>query len=278
MKICYFITLYHKFDQAVRLISKLAGPSTSFVLHIDKQAGESPLDLLRVELGSGQDVHFAPRVASKWGSYKGALAIANCIHTAVREIDYFDRCILLSGQDYPICSRRGIFEFFEKNVDLEFIEAFPMDIVDETQPGWSPYYRFRRRHFWIGNRRSKIPILRKGLPDLQMYHGSTWWALSRDAILYLDAEIRRNHRLRRFLKTGFLVEEAYVPTLIMNSSLLHRVAKRNVTFDQWTPTSGPHPKILTESDFEQLMASPKLFARKFDASVDSSILDRLDAF
>jgi hypothetical protein len=219
---------------------------------------------------------FADRVRSKWGSYNGARAVANCIHTAVQNVSDFDRCILLSGQDYPISNRGEIYEFFRKNVNVEFIEAFPIDVADRGNGGWSPYYRFRRYHFWIRDRRYKIPIVRKGLPNVPMYHGSTWWALSRNAIVYLDAEITRNRKLRRFLKTGFLVEEAYIPTLMMNSPFAHMISRHNVTFDQWSPTSGPHPRLLEASDLDQLLASPRLFARKFDADIDSKILDMLD--
>jgi hypothetical protein len=276
MNICYLITLYHKFDQAVRMISRLAGENVSFVIHVDAIVDDYTFEKLRTQLAPLGVVLYAKRVRSKWGTYNGALAIANCIDTAVLNIKDFDRCILLSGQDYPISNKDKISEFFRNNVGTEFIEAVPMNLTDAGSVGWSPYYRFRRYHFWLGNRRYKIPILRKTIPELPMYHGSTWWALSRDAIVYIDNEIKRNVKLQKFLKSGFLVEEVYLPTLIMSSPFSHMVSGRNTTFDQWSPASGPHPKILEASDFDQLVASPKLFARKFDADLDSRILDMLD--
>jgi hypothetical protein len=278
MKICYLITLYHKFDQAARLISRLAGPHSSFVIHIDRRAGKEPLNYLKSRLRSIEQVFYAPRVDSRWGSFNGALAIAQCIHTAVREVNDFDRCVLLSGQDYPISSNQDILKFFEENGRREFIEAYPIDISDREQIGWSPYYRFRRIHFWIGKRRYKLPILRKGVLDLKMYHGSTWWALTGEAVHYLDAAIKQKRSFNRYLRTGFLVEEAYLPTLMMNSPFAARVANYNVTFDQWVPESGPHPKILETSDFDRLMNSERLFARKFDLTKCSRILDMLDSF
>lgn len=262
---------------AVRLISRLAGPDVSFVIHVDAKVGVSTFEQLRARLKPFGQIFFAKRVRSKWGSYNGALATINCIHTAVLNVADFDRCILVSGQDYPISSNDDIRDFFSENRGVEFIEAFPLDLTDAAQSGWSPYYRFRRYHIWQGDRRRKIPILRKGLPPLPMYHGSTWWALSKDAIFYLHGEIGRNRALRRFLQTGFLVEEVYIPTLMMSSPFSQLVSGQNVTFDQWAPTSGPHPKILEASDFDQLVASPKLFARKFDTDVDYKILDLLDS-
>jgi hypothetical protein len=74
-----------------------------------------------------------------------------------------------------------------------------------------------------------------------------------------------------------LVEEACFQTLMMNSPFADRVAGRDMTFAEWTPTSGPHPKIIKSEDFDALIASPNLFARKFDSEIDSNVLDMLDA-
>ncbi len=43
------------------------------------------------------------------------------------------------------------------------------------------------------------------------------------------------------------------------------------------PVSGGSPKVLGVEDFERLIASPALFARKFDMTEDSVILDMIDA-
>jgi hypothetical protein len=67
-----------------------------------------------------------------------------------------------------------------------------------------------------------------------------------------------------------------VPTLLMGSPFRSRVAGHNLTYAKWTPTSGPHPKTLGIEDLPSLESSSKLFARKFDADVDSTVLDELD--
>jgi hypothetical protein len=95
-------------------------------------------------------------------------------------------------------------------------------------------------------------------------------------VTYVAEQFVSNRSLRRYLRTGFLVDEVYVPTLIMASKLATKVAGSNVTFAQWTPTSGPHPKTLGIDDLQELLTSPKLFARKVDARADESLLNELD--
>ncbi len=276
MRICYLVLLHHKFDQALRLIRRLAGPQSGFVLHIDAAADAQSALAFRKDVKSIIEVTYARAVRSRWGSYAQALAIMRCIQAAVRKLPAFDRYVLLSGQDYPIARQCEIEEFFSSHPDTEYLEAFPQDVMDAEAPGWSPYFRFRRYHVWVGRRHGVLPLLRKGPPPLPIYHGSTWWALTRDAVTYIADQFASNGSLRRYLRTGFLVDEAYVPTLIMASKLAPKVAGNNVTFAQWTPTSGPHPKTLGIGDLQELLASDKLFARKLDASVDASLMNRLD--
>lgn len=277
MRICYLVLVHHKFEQALRMVRRLAGPDSGFVFHIDTSADSTCVASFRAELQSFKPVVYAPSVKSRWGSYRQALAIMRCVQAAVRQMEPFDRYVLLSGQDYPIAGRAEITEFFSKHPDTEFLEAFPQDVTDAAVPGWSPYYRFRRHHIWIGERRLHVPVLRKGVPPIPIFHGSTWWALTRAAAVYIADQFDSNRRLKRYLRTGFLVDEVYIPTLIMGSPFSSRVAGSNVTYAEWTPTSGPHPKTLRTDDLDGLLASPKLFARKFDLAFDESLMNELDA-
>lgn len=72
------------------------------------------------------------------------------------------------------------------------------------------------------------------------------------------------------------MDEVYIPTIMMASPFASKVTGENVTYAEWTPTSGSHPKTLRLSDLASLLESPKLFARKFDDAVDGSVMNELD--
>lgn len=276
MRICYLLLVHHKFDQLLRLVDRLDGPHSSFVVHVDRKVAEDQVADLRNKLRPLDRVAFTQRVSSTWGAYEQALAIMECVKSAVEEMEPCDRYVLLSGQDYPIKGQAQILEFFAQHSIEEFIEAYPLDVMDAGSPGWSPYYRFRRYHMWLGGRHIALPFVLKGAPPLPIYHGSTWWALTRGAVTHVAREFASNTKLHRYLRTGFLVDEVYVPTLLMASPFAPRVVGKNVTFAEWTATSGPHPKTLRLADLEQLLVSPKLVARKFDAAVDEAVMSALD--
>jgi hypothetical protein len=275
MRICYLVLVHHKFDQAARMIRRLAGPGCGFVLHIDRNADPESIQRFRADLRSIDGIVYARSVRVRWGSYAQALAIMRSIQAAMDRPERYDRYVLLSGQDYPIVPRRRIDQSFRDNPQSEYIEAYPLNVMDDA-PGWSPYYRFRRCHLFLGRFHRALPYAHKGPPPQAIYHGSTWWALTRPALEFIAREFKDNNRLRRYLRTSFLVDEAYVPTLLMGSPLRSRVAGHNLTHAEWTPTSGPHPKTLGMEDLPSLQSSSKLFARKFDADVDGVVLDELD--
>jgi hypothetical protein len=276
LKICYLITLYHKFAQAVRLVRRLSASNSGFVFHIDSAAESRLVADFRSQLEDVNGIAYAPSLRSRWGSYHAALANIRCFQTALR-LGPFDRYVLISGQDYPIAGRSEIDEFFSGHTNIEYVEAFPRDVMNKDSFGWSPYYRFRRYHVWLGNRRLVLPLLRKGAPPTtRIFHGSEWCALTHAAAEYVAEQFEANKALRRYFKTSFLVDEAYIPTLLMNSHFADRIAGVNLTYEQWTPSSGPHPRVLTQADLGALLASPKLFARKFDSSIDEAVMDRLD--
>jgi hypothetical protein len=60
----------------------------------------------------------------------------------------------------------------------------------------------------------------------------------------------------------------------MNSALRDTVVDDNLRYVDWFKEPGP--AVLTVDDLDSMLASGKLFARKFDTTVDAAVLDRLD--
>jgi hypothetical protein len=86
---------------------------------------------------------------------------------------------------------------------------------------------------------------------------------------------REQSRLVRFFKHVLLPEELFFQTVLLSSPLASTVVNDHLRHIVWA--GGGNPKTLTSSDYDAVVSSGKLFARKFDAEVDEAILDRLDA-
>lgn len=99
--------------------------------------------------------------------------------------------------------------------------------------------------------------------------------ITKDCAAYIVESIESNKKLRRYLRFTWGADEFVIPTLIMNSKFLETVINDNFYYLDWSK-GGASPKILVTEDYKLLLASDKMFARKFDIKVDSKILDMLD--
>ncbi len=96
-----------------------------------------------------------------------------------------------------------------------------------------------------------------------------------DCASYIVDFIQKDKKLRRFIRFTWGPDEFVIPTLIMNSDFKETVINDNFYYIDWSG-GGSNPKILTGEDYDKLVSSDKMMARKFDIRQDPGILDRLD--
>jgi hypothetical protein len=79
----------------------------------------------------------------------------------------------------------------------------------------------------------------------------------------------------RFFRHALHPDELFFQTVLLNSPLADTVVDDHLRFIDWRDDPGS-PAVLQTPDRDAMIASGKLFARKFDTSVDEGILDLLD--
>ena len=87
--------------------------------------------------------------------------------------------------------------------------------------------------------------------------------------------IKTNRATDRFFRMTWCVDEVFFQTILCNSHLSGTVVNDNLRYIELDP--GFRPKVFKIEDGETLLSSGKLFARKFDYTVDSAIFDYLDS-
>ncbi len=93
---------------------------------------------------------------------------------------------------------------------------------------------------------------------------------------YILEYVSKNPELKRFYKYSWAPDEMFFQTILMNSSLKSDIINDNKRYIDWEKKNVPLPAILTEKDFDKILMSDKLFARKFDINIDKKILDLID--
>jgi hypothetical protein len=115
---------------------------------------------------------------------------------------------------------------------------------------------------------------RNPLGGLPPFCGSTWVALSRRALEQVMARMERRPKVVEAFRHSSHADEALFHTLVWTDPEL-KPRNEDPTYVRW-PREEFSPRVLTIDDYEALRTAPEWFARKFDISVDASILDALD--
>jgi hypothetical protein len=141
--------------------------------------------------------------------------------------------------------------------------------------------RYRYWHYWIG-RHHRVLRLNRNIPDgLKPFGGSAYWALPREAVVYVTDFVETERSFVRFFRHTLSPDEMFFHTILMNSPLRDRVTSLSAPccyglhYIDWSPGRA-HPETLVLSDLPRLRETPALFGRKFDAGVDRDVLDAID--
>lgn len=276
MKLAYLITAYSNYVHLDKLIKALEEKNSIFFIHIDKKV-DMPKNIME-----NKKIIFVKRVNVSWGGWSHQLAIINLMKEA---ISYnFDYYILLSGTDYPIRANSFLYNKLKEGGEyINIIKGFQTH-KPESRIKYYYYDCFDRRNkyslktkFFLGLEKLQRRIITKhNYPFKEVFHGSTWWALSHSCITFTLTFIKNNPKYINFYKTSWCPEESFIPTILGNSEFLKK-CKGNLTYTDWS--TNPAPAIINKEHLKQFKNQLKFkgsygsytpfFARKFhDKSKD----------
>lgn len=302
MKTCYFIQTHKNPEQIYRLIQtiKQSSPTAQILIGHDFNScylDLSPLrDLSDIEL---LKINFPVRRGS-FSLLKPYLSAIDWLHENNSEFDWL---IYLSGQDYPTQPLHQMEQYLRDSNYDGFIRYWNIDSLGSPWGKEKGHRRYFYHYYelpkklarWFFVRRSKIEQLSPlrfyptygslvGLPARSVpfnerficYGGRQWHSLSRKCIKFLRKFLRQNQFLVDYYQRTVVPDESFIQTVLVNSGLFN-LCNDDGRYVDFSGNQAGHPRTLTTQDYETLKNGKFFFARKFDLSEDSEILDMLDA-
>ncbi|MCR5312205.1 MAG: conjugal transfer protein [Bacteroidaceae bacterium] len=310
MNIAYLISAHTDAPQLKRLIEALHTDAQFFV-HIDKKSDISQFKNIIKQ----HNVHFLEnRIDVRWGTILEVEYQMELIKAAIEYPIYFDRIFFLSGMDFPLWSNERILDFLDHNRDREFIQGICMD-TNDIQHQQTEMYSISRpfiNHKNLSNKwNMRLGILmrkfhklrgkRKPLefvvtPDIQdkscflpqpelwrLYKGSAWWCISEDLAKYIFNIYKKCPEVKEYFKDSFGSAETLIQTIVFNT---HEWASKSILskgaypgLPALTPLHyivyDPVIKIMDETDYDKLIDSGKMFARKFVSGKSDKLVEML---
>ncbi len=110
----------------------------------------------------------------------------------------------------------------------------------------------------------------KFLPS-DVYMGDNWFSITHGLADYV---VENEQFIRKHFRNSFCADELLLPTLAMMSPYNNTVTGRSLRFVDWS-AGGAHPKTFTIEDYDRIMNSGCIFARKFSVDVDKDVIDKI---
>jgi len=284
----YLITAHNKKAQLLNLLRLLNDSENDIYIHIDKKAQDISDEELRAAAPDSR-VAFVPRLDSRWGSEVFIDAIVSLVALASREEHAFYH--LLSGVDLPLKSQREIRNFFNAHMGQEFVsferETAKPHVIEGriARYHWQkPMHPFLRR---LDRRLSPLSVRLQMLIGINrikhapvvFQKGGVWFSITHALAQYVVQEMPR---YRGYYRHSSCADEIWLQTLVANSPFMERRAfmgfddelAATMRYVDWN-VSGASPRTLTSADYDMLMQSGMLFARKFDEVVDADVIRRI---
>ena len=300
MNIAYLISAFTDPKHLKRLIDALNTDDAHFFVHIDKKK-----DIRQFKnLCKGSNIWFLPdRVRIYWGTYSQVEFQMRLIKAALSDGHRFGKLFMLSGQDYPLWSNQKIMQWVEETKGKDMISGICID-SDEVGEEFKHIYRLNRPQTdikWTSYKMNDITskALRKTLMmmgskkplnftvDGQLWHlhkGSDYFALTQDTARFVYSQWKQHKEIRDYFKSSFAPSETCIHTIIFNNQKYSEKAdlhKGNyTTLRELTPLHhieyDPIIKVWKADDFNELMNSGKMFARKLETETSADLLEIID--
>lgn len=271
-KHAYCIMAHGNFHQLQRLVDALDDERNDLFLHIDRKC-QYKNDIIKTVKSN---LYFVERVDVRWSDISLCDAEINLYKSVLSVGISYHMIHLISGVDLPLKSQDEIHDFFE-NRNEECINIRTPEIFVK---------RIKYYHFFVRNRRShpivdffrrillvvQLPFINrlKKLP-LQYAYGSEWCSLTIEGIREIVSKFQK---YRYVFEYTTCADELYKQMILYSNPaflIASEGALRYVDFSEKKPS----PKILRMEDFDKMMGSGCLFARKFDENVDKRVIDKI---
>ena len=269
-RVAYVVLTHRNPRQVGRLLWRLSTDRSRFLVHVDRRAGRAVDADMRRHAAAVPRVQFLRRRRCFWAGFGMVRATLGAFDHVVRQELPVDHIVLVSGQDYPLRPAEEIERFLGADLSRSFMSAGP--VLDVWPDG---HWRIDMWHLVsYQNLHLTVPWERRIPGELAPYGGEAWICLSLAAVRHVVEFARANARFVRFFEHVLHPDEIFFQTILMNSPLRDTVVDDHLRYIDWS--SDPGPATLGVADLDKLVRSRRLFARKFDVTVDETILDLLD--
>ncbi len=286
-KHAYMITA-HKCDLTFfTLLTMLDHPNNDIFIHMDVHNKEFDPESVKPYVRHS-NVYFARRIHVVWAAYSLTYVKILLLETARATGNSYAYHHFISGEDLPIQTQDYIHRFFAENNGKEFVHYEWPEFPYQNRIRY--YYFFQEKagrgrslYKWFFRGLDRVSVAFQKLfgvwrnPDVPFQKGEGWASITGAFASYMLDHWEEGEK---WFKNTIYSDEELFQTFIEASDFKDRLycPQRENCYESMMRIidwNRGEPYVFRITDWEELRDSPMLWARKFDARVDSDIIRKL---
>ena len=294
-KHAYLLIIDKHPSQLCSLLKLLDNERNDIFIHIDAKSKMTAADIDTESLVS--NVYVFKEIKVYWSDIS-LTEVELFLLRKAKETDTYCYYHLLSGSDLPLKPQKEILDFFDRNQGKEFVEyQIPGKFLSKPYYSRVKYYHLFSRHyrhsgrfklmrdyFFVGIEYTamffQMLIGINRIKGLEFARGSQWFDITDELAEYVLS--KSDWIIKQFRMTR-ASDESFLPLLVHNSKFRDRLYIKtfdgdmhaNMRFIDWTRGE---PYTFRNSDYNELISSDLLFARKFNEDTDCEIIERIEEY
>lgn len=277
------IMCHNDFYILEKSLELLDNENFDFYIHVDSKANTFDFSKISKIIKKGKII-FTKRINVTWGTYSQIETELLLIKEALKHEDYL-YLHLISGSDLPIKKSNDILEYFETNYPLEFIGYNDFNGINEHMANRIRYFHFIQENFKYDseakdnyikniNLQKKVGVNRIENENFQLRVGANWFSITSELAKFV---ISQEPLIKSMFSYGYCADELFLQSIVYNSPFFKNVCKQyendNENCKRLIDWKRGNPYIFKKNDYEEIMNSTAMFARKFSTSEDVEIID-----
>jgi len=281
-----FILQIHKNPSQVnKFIHQLVAEDQADVyIHIDRRQHST----MKEELTRSKNIKVLEQsIICEWGDFSQIDTTILLLREVLDSRQPYEFVCLRSGQDLLV--KEGFKDFLVENKGKIFMEFFDITWKNKgvVKMNWPKITRKRytKAHPFRIFRRIIKALYDKGITlfpnthywpkEYDFYRGSQWFTIPIEVARYMIDFLEENKWYYNYFKDTYTPDEWFFHTLLMNSPYKSAIIKNNLLYLRMGERLNERnsPVYLMEEDIPLIERSGKFFARKFDETVDSTVVE-----
>lgn len=292
MKHAYLLMIHKEPYNLQKLLELLDDVNNDIYIHIDVKSKILCKEEI-LKWCKKSNLYFVQSISVQWAAYSGIKCEMVLLEEAVKgKYDYYH---LLSGQDLPLTSQKNMQCFFEENKGKEFVSLY-----DRKDLEWRMQALYERVCYWhlneLADRFSskfmknlvelvskvwlkvqKILHIKRQIKIEEIAFGKNWFSITDNFAQYVLAHKEEIEKIFKYTASG---DEIFLQYMLVKSPYKDNNyltdKDSSMRYVDWTRSvNKANPHVWETKEFDELINSGYLFARKFDSDIDREIIDQI---